>query len=728
MTLTITRKKGILIPTFTPSPSPTVCPEATSTGASSGSSANCPTPTITPTLRPRLKQPSGLTLNGSRLCWKPVPNADSYQKHQRDAFTISSTTGLLPGHGGRVCHDFGSVSSGQQLRVWAVDSTGAFRRSFPAYYYVLPSATPTPTATATPLPPLAKPEGLKFVGNTLCWLPVANATNYVAWTPIGGFSPEEESASGQADPNPCGSPSYRYRKFSSLSAGQTFYLRAVDLNAADGKYPDSAPASIVYGRPTATYTRTPSPLPPSATPTPITPTATKIGTLSPPANLAITGAQLCWDVVTGASDYETDHLRSSFGSGVRVSARISALDPGVKRACHDFGSVRAGDVLFVRATAPKYHASSWAYRAVSYATATPTPTATPTATATPLATNTPIPPTNTPVPPTATLEKLAKPTGLTLSGSTLCWNNVANATGYDTSKRKNPFPENQTDARTASGRSCHDFGSANPGLMLSVRAKAAGYISSDWATLIVPSPPTNTPLPPPTNTPLPPPTNTPVPPTNTPVPPTNTPPPTATKIKLPKPTGLSLSGSNFCWNNVANASGYDVNKGGGFSTGETSTQSGRTCQNVGSVYTGLVLSVRAKGSGAYSDSDWSNYLVQATAVPPTNTPRPPTQKPPTPVPPTPKPPTATPRVAVIVKYSENRTAYCPIFGRICAQVRTCEKTCWQGTNICWNFGRNCTAWQSLPIFPIVQPIEPPLQPTATTTATAKPSDTATPSP
>ena len=79
---------------------------------------------------------------------------------------------------------------------------------------------------------------------------------------------------------------------------------------------------------------------------------------------------------------------------------------------------------------------------------------------------------------------------------------------------------------------------------------------------------------------------------------------------------------------------------------------------------------------------------------------------------------------VKVSYNEYRNVYCPIYGQICTQRRTCYKSCLKGTNTCWNYGQDCTAWQSLPIFPIVQPIEPPLQPTAT----AKPSDTATPSP
>ncbi len=209
---------------------------------------------------------------------------------------------------------------------------------------------------------------------------------------------------------------------------------------------------------------------------------------------------------------------------------------------------------------------------------------------------------------------------------------------------------------------------------------------------------TVTPTPTPTNTSTATPTLT---STHTPIPwPTSTPLPTATPQPLPNPGGLSLNDSNFCWNNVPNASGYQVNKSGGFGASGRAVDpgagggGGRSCRNVGTVHAGLVLSVKALGSGSYSDSGWSYHTVPAppTATPhPTNTPRPrPTN---TPVPP--PPPTATPRVAHVYPDTQYRFVDCVKGGLpgACQERRDCTKVCWvDAPNICWNHGQNCGSW------------------------------------
>ncbi|MCY4106708.1 MAG: hypothetical protein OXG02_08400, partial [Chloroflexi bacterium] len=198
-------------------------------------------------------------------------------------------------------------------------------------------------------------------------------------------------------------------------------------------------------------------------------------------------------------------------------------------------------------------------------------------------------------------------------------------------------------------------------------------------------------------------------PTNTPtlIPPTATPSPTPQPITLTNPSGLRLSGSDFCWNNVPHASGYQINKSGGFfaefaiaddpaddadhsTTNPGGGSGGSTCRNIGSLRPGLVLSVKALGSGRYRDSGWSYYTVPRPTARPTQRP---TQRPPTAVPPTTVPPTTQPRVAHLYTHMEYRYVSCTQNGQFgfCQERRQCSKVCWvDARHICWN--HRCGGW------------------------------------
>ena len=211
--------------------------------------------------------------------------------------------------------------------------------------------------------------------------------------------------------------------------------------------------------------------------------------------------------------------------------------------------------------------------------------------------------------------------------------------------------------------------------------------------------------------------STPIPPTSTNTPtsiPTATFTATATAtpqpITLTNPSGLRLSGSNFCWNNVPHASGYRINKSGGFfaefaitddpaSDADHSTtdpgggSGGSTCRNIGSLRPGLVLSVKALGSGRYRDSGWSYFSVPRPTARPTQ--RPPTAVPPTRVPPTRLPPTLHPTdpPARLYHYQELRLVPCMQDGQpgLCQERRQCSRVCWvNSSHVCWN--HRCGGW------------------------------------
>ena len=201
-------------------------------------------------------------------------------------------------------------------------------------------------------------------------------------------------------------------------------------------------------------------------------------------------------------------------------------------------------------------------------------------------------------------------------------------------------------------------------------------------------------------------------PTNTPtlIPPTATPSPTPQPITLTNPSGLRLSGSDFCWNNVPHASGYQINKSGGFfaefaiaddpaddadhsTTNPGGGSGGSTCRNIGSLRPGLVLSVKALGSGRYRDSGWSYYTVPRPTARPTQ--RPPTAVPPTRVPPTRLPPTLHPTdpPARLYHYQELRLVPCMQDGQpgLCQERRQCSRVCWvNSSHVCWN--HRCGGW------------------------------------
>ena len=134
--------------TATPAPTTTPCPGQ----AETESATDCPAATITPSPGPQLQRPQGLTLNGSRLCWLPVQFANGYRAEKDGNPVHPGSAGFTPGAGGRVCHDFGEVAIGQHLRVRALDTTGAFRSSLPAHYFVSNTHTPSPTLTLTLTP------------------------------------------------------------------------------------------------------------------------------------------------------------------------------------------------------------------------------------------------------------------------------------------------------------------------------------------------------------------------------------------------------------------------------------------------------------------------------------------------------------------------------------------------------------------------------------------------
>ena len=531
-----------------------------------------------------------------------------------------------------------------------------------------PSPTETPqstqsTSTPSAISRLDTPTGLRLSGSTLCWNDVRNATRYQVWYYPPGHLPRSatDSSTRQTTTSGGNSSGRSCHNFgASIGPGYFLFVRA----EADDHRDSYAARHYI-------------PIPPTLTPTTCV--------LPPPSSLTISGSTLCWNNVPNAMGYN----KFKVDSGIIPRA----VDPGTGgggRSCHDFGSVSPGDILRVQALGDATcNDSAWSHLEVPDS---PDRTATPTRT--PAAGT----PTNTPA---ATLQPLDAPTNLsyTHSNNNFCWNPVANARGYQVGQsggyRSPPGPIGE--------RICQNI-IGEPGKVLQVRALGDGstYSHSPWSNLPVPPEPPPTAVPPPPTDVPPPPTAVPPPPTAVPPPPTDVPP---QPTKLARPTGLTYSGGQFCWNAVANASNYEVDLPNlPYRAVDPGTGGNRVCRTV-NAQPGQLLAVRALGDGAnYNHSDWSHFDVPpppATNTPrprPTNTPRPrPTNTPrpqPTAVPPTAVPPTERP--AILHRFAERKRDGCTDFPGLCSFTRQCTLVCWQGVSPnpsdpnCWNY--NCGPW------------------------------------
>ncbi len=438
------------------------------------------------------------------------------------------------------------------------------------------TATPTPTPTPTP-EQLPAPAVVKFVGRTLCWKRVENASGYnINITTAGPRGASD--VIGSVDPDPCGTPGtdWQSRYYESPAWGERYCVAA----RGDG---------ILYltseERCTLAVQPTPTPATPAtATATPSA-TATRIADSLPrrdtPGGLKlVNGSSLCWRKVAGPQNYTTRRVPASQLPERDAGAAGAAAGQGPRNPCggvlwgyRHFDALTPGDVLSVVAlgNGRSYRDSLPAYYHVpDPATATPRPTNTPT----------PVPPPTATATPTATAapvaQQLAAPAVVKFVGQTLCWKRVANASSYSVS------------VSTAGPRGASDVtGDVDP--------DPCGTPGTDWQSRYYESP---------------------------------------------------------AW-------------------GE------RHC-------------VKARGDGVrYLDSE---ERCTTLAAAPTSVPPPPTSAPPPPAPPATAVPEPPQRVAVFVYYNEYRNVPA---GQLCQrQERRCRKTCWQGTNTCWNHGQACTGWSN----------------------------------